>query len=161
MSYSTKIHELCAIWPVERKQNVHPITTDSIFRAELLLLSIINTQHWTLLVRHTKLGVWYFYDSLPNPTHKIILPQIIKLLVQDVGHSFESNPMKWPIKMMSGVLVQANIVDYGMFICKYMEAVIRKPPLNWTDHHDWSKKKNCFRAEFAYAIFCVGMKNIK
>ncbi|KAH0453367.1 hypothetical protein IEQ34_017691 [Dendrobium chrysotoxum] len=91
--------------------------------------------------------VWNFFNSLPNPTHKDILPTIVS--------EISMSTMSYTV---SDVPTQNNSVKCGVFICKYMKKIIQHEKVNWGDHQNWQEKKPKFRVELAYSPFSLALE---
>ncbi|KAH0449012.1 hypothetical protein IEQ34_022812 [Dendrobium chrysotoxum] len=50
---------------------------------------------------------------------------------------FDDDIRLWPIHTIPRVPTKKNSVDCGMYICKYMEAVIRLQLVIWADLTNW------------------------
>ncbi|KAH0457833.1 hypothetical protein IEQ34_013148 [Dendrobium chrysotoxum] len=143
------------------KKFVSHINKESVNAANLILVPIIESSHWTLLVGNLKNKVWDFYDSLPKKTHRAILPEVVSTishLYEDTTTSFATDIRRWRIRKIKQVPTQKNSVDCGMYVCKYMEAVIQPEAVVWADVKDWEDNMAKFRAEFAYAILSTTIK---
>lgn len=168
---------------------VSHITLSSVSTAQKILVPVLDREHWTLLVGLLQERTWEFYDSLPIPTHKAILPGVVsiglartnlsnnsyflwtlissygfgqmKALYADTGHAFDSDITTWPIVPVTGLPVQANSVDCGMYVCKYMETVAKPEEPRWEEKKNWQGDMPKFRAELAYAILCASKKDNK
>ncbi|KAL0917541.1 hypothetical protein M5K25_012607, partial [Dendrobium thyrsiflorum] len=136
---------------------VSHVTRTAVEQVNLILVPIIHGQHWTLLVCNLRQKKWEFYDSLPKPTHKAILPEVIRYLYEETQNAFDEDIRLWPIETIANIPTQANSVDCGMYVCKYMETVTQLEQINWLDHTNWQDRMPIFRADFAYAIFCTNM----
>ncbi|KAH0464897.1 hypothetical protein IEQ34_005000 [Dendrobium chrysotoxum] len=135
----------------DTKKFVSHINKESVNAANLILVPIIESSHWTLLVGNLKNKVWDFYDSLPKKTHRAILPEVVNIpsvrghnYFICYGHSTMADPK--------------NQINCGMYVCKYMEAVIQPEAVVWADVKDWEDNMAKFRAEFAYAILSTTIK---
>ncbi|XP_020578200.1 ubiquitin-like-specific protease 1 isoform X2 [Phalaenopsis equestris] len=139
-----------------RQGNVKPfvehITKDAIQNTELILIPIINNQHWILLVGTMNESKWRVYDSLPNRMHLAITQSIIEHFLKDTSDAFEEKLIKWPVVMTRGIPVQSNSYDCGVYVCKYMETLVRKEKVNWAEKKDWQELMHLFRAEIVYDI---------
>ncbi|KAH0462277.1 hypothetical protein IEQ34_009852 [Dendrobium chrysotoxum] len=165
----------------DTKKFVSHINKESVSAANLILVPIIENSHWTLLVGNLKTKVWDFYDSLPKKTHRAILPEVVSTIMklfkryyngillkswhlqishlyEDTTTSFDTDIRGWWIRKIKQALTQKNSVDYGMYVCKYMEASIQSEAVVWPDVKDWQENMAKFRAEFAYAILCTTIK---
>ncbi|KAH0456541.1 hypothetical protein IEQ34_014448 [Dendrobium chrysotoxum] len=142
----------------DTKKFVSHINKESVNAANLILVPIIESSHWTLLVGNLKNKVWDFYDSLPKKTHRAILPEVISHLYEDTTTSFATDIRRWRIRRIKQVPTQKNSVDCGIYVCKYMEAVIQPEAVVWADVKDWEDNMAKFRAEFAYAILSTTIK---
>jgi len=76
----------------------------------------------------------------------------IMTLVDDAIHAMPTDILTWPISVIGDLPQQENGHDCGVFVCKYMEFVLRCKPIDWTKYHDWQAKMHRFRAEIAYNI---------
>ncbi|KAL0929171.1 hypothetical protein M5K25_001115 [Dendrobium thyrsiflorum] len=100
---------------------------------------------------------WEFYDSLPKATHKAILPEVISHFYEETQNAYDEDICLWPTETIANVPTQANIVDCGMYVCKYMKTVSQLEQINWLDHTNWQDRMHIFRADFAYALLCTNM----
>ncbi|KAH0460414.1 hypothetical protein IEQ34_011077 [Dendrobium chrysotoxum] len=146
--YQPFIHVSSLHWYVSH------VSKDSVRAANLLLMPVSKNEHWTLLVADLKSLSWTFFDSLPNPTHKAVLPDVINHLHEETGDYFESDFRSWPLTVASGVPTQKNGFDCEMFVCKYMENAILAHPLKWEELSHWQDEMPKFRAELAFALLC-------
>ncbi|KAH0460238.1 hypothetical protein IEQ34_010901 [Dendrobium chrysotoxum] len=128
----------------ETKGFVSHINKESVSAANLILVPIIENSHWTLLVGNLKTKVWDFYDSLPKKTHRAILPKVVSTILklikrnyngillnswhlqishlyEDTTNSFDTDIRGWQIQKIKQAPTQKNIVDCGMYVCKYMK----------------------------------------
>ncbi|KAH0456296.1 hypothetical protein IEQ34_014203 [Dendrobium chrysotoxum] len=64
-------------------------------------------------------------------THRTILNDVVYKLHEDVGEAFDTDIRAWPIKYPSGVPTQTNNIDCGMFVCKYMEELVKHNNVDW------------------------------
>ncbi|XP_020573215.1 sentrin-specific protease 2-like isoform X1 [Phalaenopsis equestris] len=162
-----------------RQGNVKPfvehITKDAIQNTELILIPIINNQHWILLVGTMNESKWRVYDSLPNRMHLAITQSIVSYnylkiehfldtfndwslntqiehFLKDTSDAFEENLIKWPVVMTRGIPVQSNSYDCGVYVCKYMETLVRKEKVNWAEKKDWQELMHLFIVEIVYEI---------
>ncbi|PKU59384.1 Ubiquitin-like-specific protease 1A [Dendrobium catenatum] len=126
--------------------------------ANLIIVPIINEKYWTLLVGNLSKKRWEFFDSLPKATHKAIFSDVISHLYVDSKNAWHDDIRNWPIETIKNVSTQNNNVDCGMFICKYMEAVIQLEPVQWELLKDWQSSIALFRAELAYGILCTNIQ---
>ncbi|KAL0927742.1 hypothetical protein M5K25_001948 [Dendrobium thyrsiflorum] len=132
------------------------INKETLRRTHLLIIPIIHNNHWTLLVGRLKERVWKLYDSLPNPQHKDICVTVINDLFKDLNKCFDADITKWRINIVRGTPTQSNSFDCGMFVCKYMDKVVGKDKVDWTEYKFWQSDMPRFRAEFAYQILLEG-----
>ncbi|KAL0920241.1 hypothetical protein M5K25_009362 [Dendrobium thyrsiflorum] len=77
---------------------------------------------------------------------------------QDTQLAFDKDIRLWPVRPVVGLPVQANSVDCGVFVCKYMEAAIQPEAVVWADQQHWAANMPKYRAELAYAILCATIK---
>ncbi|KAH0465633.1 hypothetical protein IEQ34_005736 [Dendrobium chrysotoxum] len=88
---------------------INHINQDSVGGSNLLLLLVIDNQHWTLLVGLLKEQIWQFFDSFSKPTHKAILPNIMSMtysinyLYEEIEGLFDSDIRQWPIKTVTSI----------------------------------------------------------
>ncbi|KAL0904469.1 hypothetical protein M5K25_026588 [Dendrobium thyrsiflorum] len=61
----------------DTKPYVAHVDKESVRASNLLLLTVVEQDHWTLLVANLKSSVCHFFDSLPNLTHRAVLPKIV------------------------------------------------------------------------------------
>ncbi|KAI0502032.1 hypothetical protein KFK09_016977 [Dendrobium nobile] len=127
----TRIHiQASTKYDMESKQYVSHINKDAVNASNFLLLPVNDSEHWTLLVAYLKKATWYFFDSLPNPMHRAVLPLVIDHLHDETQGCFQSDIRSWKVLEAEGVPTQTNGFDCGMFVCKYMENVIQLTLLN-------------------------------
>ncbi|KAH0451476.1 hypothetical protein IEQ34_018775 [Dendrobium chrysotoxum] len=122
----------------DTKKFVSHINKESVNAANLILVPIIESSHWTLLVGNLKNKISHLYE--------------------DTTTSFATDIRRWRIRKIKQVPTQKNSVDCGMYVCKYMEAVIQPEAVVWADVKDWEDNMAKFRAEFAYAILSTTIK---
>ncbi|KAI0496269.1 hypothetical protein KFK09_022583 [Dendrobium nobile] len=134
------------------------IDYNSIQSSSIIINPIIHGNHWTLLAGYIKQKRWKFYDSIPNPMHRSIAVKIIASINKDCKKAFRQNINKWSFKTMKKAPTQTNNTDCCMFICKYMENIVRQNNSSWMQRTDWQEKMPKYRAEFAYGLFCAAMK---
>ncbi|KAH0458322.1 hypothetical protein IEQ34_013637 [Dendrobium chrysotoxum] len=156
--FVSNLHWGYKVFNVDTKKFVSHINKESVNAANLILVPIIENSHWTLLVGNLKNKVWDFYDSLPKKTHRAILPEVISHLYEDTTTSFATDIRRWRIRKIKQVPTQKNSVDCGMYVCKYMEAVIQPEAVVWVDVKDWKDNMAKFMTEFAYAILSTIIK---
>ncbi|KAH0449091.1 hypothetical protein IEQ34_022891 [Dendrobium chrysotoxum] len=137
---------------------VSHIIKESVRAANLMLVPIIDKSHWTLIVGNLKKIVWDFYDSLPKKNHRAVLPEVISHLYDETRNSFDQNIRLRPIQQITHVPTQKNSVDCGMYVCKYMKAIIQLKPVVWADVKDWKENMPKFRAKFEYTILYTTIK---
>ncbi|KAH0449288.1 hypothetical protein IEQ34_023088 [Dendrobium chrysotoxum] len=142
------------LYKYDSKQYVSHVSKESVRAANLLLMPVSNNEHWTLLVADLKSLSWTFFDSLPNPTHKAVLPNVINHLHEETRDYFESDFRSWPLTVGSGVPTQKNRFDCGMFVCKYMKNAILAHPFKWEELSHWQDEMPKFRAKLAFALLC-------
>ncbi|KAL0923142.1 hypothetical protein M5K25_007190 [Dendrobium thyrsiflorum] len=109
---------------------VSHVTRTAVEKVNLILVPIIHGQHWTLLISH---------------------------LYEETQNAYDEDIRLWPTETIANVPTQANSVECGMYVCKYMETVIQLEQINWLDHTNWQDRMPIFRADFAYALFCTNM----
>ncbi|KAH0436251.1 hypothetical protein IEQ34_026448 [Dendrobium chrysotoxum] len=133
---------------------VKHITRDAVQEADYVMCTLCHDRHWTLLAGVVKGKYWAFFGSLPKDHHKKILNDVIQKLHGDIGQSFDTDIRIWPITYPSGVPTQTNSIDCGMFVCKYMEELVKHGDVDWEQHKNLQDKMTLFRVELAYAILC-------
>ncbi|KAH0452025.1 hypothetical protein IEQ34_019324 [Dendrobium chrysotoxum] len=125
------------MYRIPSEQFVTHINKDSIRTADLLLIPVIHNNHWTLLsgsctIHYPK----HFYEE----TQKV----------------FDDNDIRqWPIRPVVDAPTQKNSFDCIMFVCKYMEAVVKPQGVIWEDLKNWQDSISKFRAEFTFILFCA------
>ncbi|KAI0498852.1 hypothetical protein KFK09_019748 [Dendrobium nobile] len=137
---------------------IEHLNYSSVHSCNFIINPIIDGSHWTLLVGYRDERKWEFYDSVPNHMHRSVAIKIIASLYRDCKKAFDDNIKKWSFKTMKNIPTQTNNTDCGMFVCKYMENIIRQKNSNWRDNKDWQEKMPMYRAEFAYGLFCSSLK---
>ncbi|KAL0919183.1 hypothetical protein M5K25_011261 [Dendrobium thyrsiflorum] len=95
---------------------------------ELLLSEYLDNNHVDAFISH-------FYEETQN--------------------AYDEDIRLWPTETIANVPTQANSVDCGMYVCKYMETVIQLEQINWLDHTKWQDRMPIFMADFAYALLCL------
>ncbi|KAI0520210.1 hypothetical protein KFK09_007681 [Dendrobium nobile] len=143
---------------MESKQYVSHINKDAVTASNFLLLPVHDNDHWTLMVAYLKHSTWYFFDSLPNPMHRDVLPQVINHLHEETQGSFHTDIRSWKVQEAEGIPTQTNGYDCGMFICKYMETVIQPNSVKWELLLDLQAEMPKFRAELAFMLLCSTLK---
>ncbi|KAH0467658.1 hypothetical protein IEQ34_002691 [Dendrobium chrysotoxum] len=88
---------------------VQHINEVSVKSSSLILQPVIHEQHWTLLVGRLNEKIWEFYDFLPNPKHKQILPKII-----NTKGTFYSDIRCCLVHIVRGLPTQSNSYDCGI-----------------------------------------------
>ncbi|KAH0451796.1 hypothetical protein IEQ34_019095 [Dendrobium chrysotoxum] len=79
----------------------------------------------------------------------------IKYFYEETQRVFDDNDIRqWPISPVVDAPTQKNSFDCGMFVCKYMEAVVQPQGVIWEDLKTWQDSMSKFRVEFAFALFC-------
>ncbi|KAH0469690.1 hypothetical protein IEQ34_001248 [Dendrobium chrysotoxum] len=126
--------------------------------SNFLLMPVAEKLHWTLLVANLKSLAWLFFDSLPNLTHRVVLPDVINHLCEKTLDCFEGDIQNCSLNVVNGIPTQTNGFNYGMFIYKYMEAAMLPHAIKWEELIHWQDEMPKFRAEFVYAILCVMIK---
>ncbi|KAH0461316.1 hypothetical protein IEQ34_008891 [Dendrobium chrysotoxum] len=91
------------LYKYDSKQYVSHVSKESVRAANLLLMPVSDNEHWTLLVADLKSLSWTFFDSLPNLSHKAVLPDVINHLHEETEDCFESDIRSWPLTIASGV----------------------------------------------------------
>ncbi|KAK8930795.1 Ubiquitin-like-specific protease ESD4 [Platanthera zijinensis] len=61
--------------------------------------------------------------------------------------------MNWPINDVDDLPQQDNGDDCGVFVMKYMEAVMSSKTVVWKETIDWCKEMPKFRAQITANIF--------
>ncbi|KAH0449483.1 hypothetical protein IEQ34_020175 [Dendrobium chrysotoxum] len=117
---------------------VQHINPDSIKESNLIVQPIIFSKHWILIIGRLK--------------------ERIKSLHEDTEGAFTSDIIKWNLQTVRGITTQSNDVDYGIFVCKYMEKAILRRKADWTFYKDWQKYMPKFRIEFGYVLFLTMKK---
>ncbi|KAH0468018.1 hypothetical protein IEQ34_003051 [Dendrobium chrysotoxum] len=84
-------------------------------------------------------------------THRAVFPAISHLF-EETKNAFDEDIRRWPIRQITEAPTQKNSV------CKYMEAIIQRILVVWSDVEDWVENMPKFRAEFAFALFCTTIK---
>ncbi|KAL0926473.1 hypothetical protein M5K25_002707 [Dendrobium thyrsiflorum] len=172
--YISPMHRILKTYNDYTDLYVKHIKKETLKRSNLLIMPIINNNHWTLLVGRLKERVWKLYDSLPNPQHKEICVTVVKILLffdhvnelyNDMIKCFEADITKWRINIVRGNPTQSNSFDCGMFVCKYMEKVVLKDKVDWSAYKYWQNEMPRYRADFAYQILLEGerieLNNVK
>ncbi|KAH0448191.1 hypothetical protein IEQ34_021991 [Dendrobium chrysotoxum] len=116
---------------IDTSQYVSHITLESIQAAKYLLVPIIHDFHWTLIISH---------------------------LFEETNNAFDEDIRGWPIRKIKEAPTQKNSVDCGMYVYKYMEAIIQRILVVWSDVKDWEENMSKFRAEFSFKLFCTTIK---
>lgn len=49
------------------------------------------------------------------------------------------------MEVVKEVPTQINCVDYGMYVCTYMETLLFNRHINWDSFKDWDKNKNILK----------------
>ncbi|KAL0907664.1 hypothetical protein M5K25_022086 [Dendrobium thyrsiflorum] len=154
--YISPMHRILNDYKDPSDLYIKHINKETLRRIHLLIIPIIHNNHWTLLVGRMKERVWKLYDSLPNPQHKDICVTVINELFKDLNKCFDADITKWRINIVRGTPTQSNSFDCGMFVCKYMDKVVGKDKVDWTEYKFWQNDMPRFRAEFAYQILLEG-----
>ncbi|PKU63964.1 Putative ubiquitin-like-specific protease 1B [Dendrobium catenatum] len=110
------------------------------------------------MVAYLKQSTWYYFDSLPNPMHRAVLPLVINHLHEETQGCFQTDIRSWKVQEVEGVLTQTNSYDCGMFVCKYMENVIQPNSVRWELLMDLQAEMPKFRAELAFMLLCSTLK---
>ncbi|KAH0457773.1 hypothetical protein IEQ34_013088 [Dendrobium chrysotoxum] len=79
-------------------------------------------------------------------------------MFEETKNAFDEDIRGWPIRKIKEAPTQKNSVDCGMYVYKYIEAIIQTIPVVWSDVKDWEENMPKFWAEFAYALFCTTIK---
>ncbi|XP_020576282.1 uncharacterized protein LOC110021914 [Phalaenopsis equestris] len=53
------------------------ITKEAVLKADIIMIPVLNNQHWVLLVAELREGKWKMYDSLPNQMHKAVCNDVV------------------------------------------------------------------------------------
>ncbi|KAI0498400.1 hypothetical protein KFK09_021641 [Dendrobium nobile] len=112
--YVSSLHWASKKYDMESKQYVSHINKDAVTASNFLLLPVNDDKHWTLLVAYLKKATWYFFDSLPNPLHRAVLPLVINHLQEETQGCFQTDIRTWKILEAEGVPTQTNGYDCGM-----------------------------------------------
>ncbi|KAH0450450.1 hypothetical protein IEQ34_021142 [Dendrobium chrysotoxum] len=127
-----------ALYKYESKRYVSHISKESVRASNFMLLLVANKSHWTLLVEDLKSKAWIFFDSLPNPIHRAVLPNVINhLYTETYVNYFEGDIRNWPLSITTKIPTQTNGFDCWMFVCKYMEVIILPRAVNWKEQLHW------------------------
>ncbi|KAI0498071.1 hypothetical protein KFK09_021312 [Dendrobium nobile] len=156
--YVSSLHWASTKYDMESKQYVSHINKDAVNASNFLLLPVNDSEHWTLLVAYLKKATWYFFDSLPNPMHRAVLPLVIDHLHDETQGCFQSDIRSWKVLETEGVPTQTNGFDCGMFVCKYMENVIQPNAVKWDLLMNLQAEMPKFRAELAFMLLCSTLK---
>ncbi|KAL0918469.1 hypothetical protein M5K25_010478 [Dendrobium thyrsiflorum] len=163
--YVSPMHRILKSYNDYTDLYIKHIKKETLKRTNLLIMPIINNNHWTLLVGRLKERVWKLYDSLPNPQHKEICVTVVNELYIDLRKCFEADITKWRMNIVRGTPTQSNSFDCGMFVCKYMEKVVLKDKVDWSAYKYWQNNMPRYRADFAYQILLEGerieLNNVK
>ncbi|KAL0926734.1 hypothetical protein M5K25_002979 [Dendrobium thyrsiflorum] len=163
--YVSPMHRILKSYNDYTDLYIKHIKKETLKRTNLLIMPIINNNHWTLLVGRLKERVWKLYDSLPNPQHKEICVTVVNELYIDLRKCFEADITKWRMNIVRGTPTQSNSFDCGMFVCKYMEKVVLKDKVDWSAYKYWQNDMPRYRADFAYQILLEGerieLNNVK
>ncbi|KAL0915243.1 hypothetical protein M5K25_015645 [Dendrobium thyrsiflorum] len=163
--YISPMHRILKTYNDHTDLYIKHIKKETLKRTNLLIIPIINNNHWTLLVGRLKERVWKLYDSLPNPQHKEICVTVVNELYIDLMKCFDADITKWRINIVRGTPTQSNSFDCGMFVCKYMEKVVLKDKVDWSAYKYWQNEMPRYRADFAYHILLEGerveLNNVK
>ncbi|KAH0458455.1 hypothetical protein IEQ34_013770 [Dendrobium chrysotoxum] len=154
--YTDKQQTILSVGNISVSREVDELITEKypIQEADYIMCTLCHDRHWTLLVGVVKGKYWAFLNSLPKDHHKEILNDVVQKLHGDVGESFDTDIRIWLINYPSGVPTQINSIDCGMFVCKYMEELVKHEDVDWEQHKNFQDKMTLFRVELAYAILC-------
>ncbi|PKU83158.1 Putative ubiquitin-like-specific protease 1B [Dendrobium catenatum] len=122
------------------------IDYSSVHSCSIIINPIIDGSHWTILVGYRKQKKWEFYDSVPNHMNRSIAVKIIASLNKDYKKAFDENITKWSFKTIKKAPTQTNNTDCSMFVCKYMENIVRQNNSKWKESTDWHEKMLKYRA---------------
>ncbi|KAH0462138.1 hypothetical protein IEQ34_009713 [Dendrobium chrysotoxum] len=85
---------------------------ESVITSNFLLMPVANKSHWTLLVVDLKSKAWIFFDSLPNPIHRAVLPDVINhLYLETYENYFGGDVRNWPLRIATEIPTQTNGFD--------------------------------------------------
>ncbi|KAK8954054.1 putative ubiquitin-like-specific protease 1B [Platanthera zijinensis] len=129
------------------------ITLSGVQAVDLIVMPCHMSAHWTLLICRLKERCWEFYDSLRSSRHRATLTKLIQCLYEDASDSLPANIMNWPINDVDDLPQQDNGDDCGVFVMKYMEAVMSSKTVAWKETIDWCKEMPKFRAQITANIF--------
>ncbi|KAK8947930.1 Ubiquitin-like-specific protease ESD4 [Platanthera guangdongensis] len=108
------------------------------------------SSHWTLLVCRLKEHYWEFYDSLRSSRHRATLQNLVHS-----HHRMKTTEAitHWPINDVDDLPQQDNGNDCGVFVMKFMEAVLSTKTVAWKELKNWCEEMPTFRAEITANIF--------
>ncbi|KAL0922195.1 hypothetical protein M5K25_006164 [Dendrobium thyrsiflorum] len=136
--YVSPMHRILKSYNDYTDLYIKHIKKETLKRTNLLIMPIINNNHWTLLVNE---------------------------LYIDLRKCFEADITKWRMNIVRGTPTQSNSFDCGMFVCKYMEKVVLKDKVDWSAYKYWQNDMPRYRADFAYQILLEGerieLNNVK
>ncbi|KAH0457229.1 hypothetical protein IEQ34_015136 [Dendrobium chrysotoxum] len=104
----------------------------------------VSCLHWVYLHAYsqfemnTKMYVNHINRDSIQGFNLLLLP--INYLYQEKDSSFDYDIWQWSIQTVTGVPIQTNSIDCGMFICKYMEAIVQHEKFDSGQHKDWQEK---------------------
>ncbi|PKU63233.1 Putative ubiquitin-like-specific protease 1B [Dendrobium catenatum] len=156
--YVSSLHWGSKKYEMESKQYVSHINKDAVTASNFLLIPINDNDHWTLMVACLKQSTWYFFDSLPNPMHRAVLPLVTNHLHEKTQGCFQTDIRSWKVLEAEGVPTQTNGYDCGIFVCKYMENVIQLNSVKWDLLMNLQAEMPKFRAELAFMLLCSTLK---
>ncbi|KAH0456727.1 hypothetical protein IEQ34_014634 [Dendrobium chrysotoxum] len=118
------------LYKYDNKQYVTHVTKESVWASNSLLMLVAEKSHWTLLVANLKSSAWLFFDSLPNLTHRVMLPDNINHLYEEILDYFEGDIRNWPLNVANGIPTQKNGFDCDIFICYIWKLLSSLVPLS-------------------------------
>ncbi|KAK8939321.1 hypothetical protein KSP40_PGU013319 [Platanthera guangdongensis] len=73
----------------------------------------------------------------------------------DCRAALSSNILDWKIKDVHGIPKQANGIDCGVFVLKYMETVLSPKEVPWATTKGWHSDMSRYRAELTAEILRI------
>ncbi|KAK8959638.1 hypothetical protein KSP40_PGU011478 [Platanthera guangdongensis] len=93
------------------------------------------SSHWVLLVCWLKESRWENYDSLQSSLHRVGARANLTALHEDAAQAFPKGFTKWSVVDAVDVPKQENNWDCGIFVMKFMEAILSQTTISWKDHN--------------------------
>lgn len=98
---------------------------EDIFKCDMIIIPICKDHHWSLVVGNTSKRSLGFYDSLSKKNYRCLKRIRTYLGREHLSHKRTEIP-RWTIYRKTGIPLQLNDFDCGVFICTYAKYICNK-----------------------------------